>query len=102
MTDRRRRAPMDLLQSHVCRVDPIQAITNRNYFINQLRRLEEGLDRKLQARAQMKHLFSGRKSKVWEIVKTASSPGTGYDCWKQFRVADAEFARRLEDAYPQA
>lgn len=46
-----RRFPvLALMQSHVCKAEPLLAIRDRQYFINELQRLEEGYERRLRAR----------------------------------------------------
>jgi len=46
-----------LLRTHVCRAEPLEAISDRQYFVRHVARLEEGYERALRSRANIRALF---------------------------------------------
>lgn len=78
-----------LLQSHMCRAEPLESIMNKDYFIKHVERLEDGYERKLKARARLK--------RVLRLVKTLrcsfkfpDMTSSDYDAWKGMKPKDEE------------
>jgi hypothetical protein len=47
-----------LLETHLCRAEPLESIKDTKYFVKQLQRLEVGYERKLQARERLSRLLA--------------------------------------------
>mmetsp|Transcript_36113 Transcript_36113/g.64280 ORF Transcript_36113/g.64280 Transcript_36113/m.64280 type:complete len:248 (+) Transcript_36113:3-746(+) len=89
-----------MLQTHLVRSEPWDAIYDRQYFIKNLARLEAGYEGTLKARERLKALMKNvMKSKA--IVKafnsSAQEPLKEYDAWKNLRVSDAMLPLKADD-----
>merc|ERR1719272_1580550 len=82
-----------LLQSHLCRAEPLESITDKEYFVKHVARLEKGYERKLTARARMKRVIRLLKTLRCGVGAFVKSPGgiitnPDYDAWKDHRPDD--------------
>merc|ERR1712012_813252 len=53
---------INLLQTHLCRAEPLESVPNRQYFVRQVAKLEEGYDKKLKARERLSAVPSKQKN----------------------------------------
>lgn len=53
-----------LLQSHVCRAEPLESIIDKEYFVKHVARLENGYERKLRVRAPEESLEAGQGTQI--------------------------------------
>lgn len=69
-----------LLETHLCRAEPLESIKDTKYFVKQLQRLEVGYERKLQARERLCRLLARvvRSSKSQKALKKYESIQKGY------------------------
>lgn len=79
-----------LLQTHLCRVEPLECIPDKQYFVKELARLELAFVRKLVVRDHLvKHLrrvaFALGK---WEGAVRGEISGVEYDAWAHCRPQD--------------
>merc|ERR1712093_54877 len=51
---------MPLLQTHLCRAEPFDSISDKEYFAKELARLEHAYDRKLHARKTLTRLVKNK------------------------------------------
>merc|ERR1712190_85574 len=47
----------DLLKTHLCRAEPLESVSDRQYFVKQVARLEGGYERKLLLRERLQRFF---------------------------------------------
>lgn len=85
-----------LLRRHLCRVDPLQAIYDPQYFVKELARLEQGYERHFVLCARMVRIMKLflLLSRTWveadqtAMVVRSRVRNTWYDCWAGFRIGD--------------
>jgi hypothetical protein len=77
-----------LLRSYICRSEPLSAIKDRCYFLNELSRLESNYEKKIQARKRLAGLFTRlRNCKVILRLQKAERKKCGkFDVWADLRV----------------
>jgi len=97
--------PLTLLQSHICRALPLEAILRQDYFVKELARLEEGRRRRLFVRKRSCKILRRCKRKNC-IVQTmshcvsVSGPTTEVDHFKSLRTKmgkSSEYVLSRED-----
>jgi hypothetical protein len=84
-----------LLQRHLCKVEPLQVIHDKDYFVKELQRLEEGYERHLQLLDRIQGILR-EFAKVHQEIKQSWSLrrrdrlASWYDCWSGLRREDHE------------
>merc|ERR1711920_1189902 len=74
-----------LLQTHMCRVEPLEAIPDRSYFIDKLAYLESGYGKKLQVRSKLKAHIMKAKEKAQDLAALETVGEESYDAWRNHR-----------------
>merc|ERR1711879_192815 len=76
----KRQWPTMLLQTHMCRAEPLEFIFDKQYFVKQVARLEHNYNRKLIAR---KRLIKCMKAAHYLVRSTSYQEEAGqlYDAW---------------------
>lgn len=96
-----------LLHSHLCRAEPLEAIKQHTYFVEQIQKMEQGYERKLQARERLLALIA--KAQTYVRIKRFNLSDDGskylptYDAWHSLRPTEAQLhCRCLDEAYKVA
>lgn len=96
MADEKRKPWVNgLLSSHLVRAEPLLCIRDENYFIDEIRRLEKGYEKKLQAKQRLIKLFQkilkSNKNQLANVVQgfQRASFIKDYDAWKKERQTDS-------------
>jgi hypothetical protein len=90
-----------LLQSHICRAEPLESIMSKDYFIKHVARLEDGYERKLKARSRLKRVL-----RLVKTLRTCFKPVNGgvfikdYDAWKGLKPKDEDLPACNDDRDP--
>jgi len=93
-----------LLQSHVCRAEPLESIMDKQYFVKHVSRLEAGYDRKCKAHATFKRVLRlvrtlNRVDHAFMNAKDAAgNTNTSYDAWEGHRPSDRHLSINLDHA----
>lgn len=87
--------PIPLLQTHLVRVEPWDAIYDRKYFLTNLARLEAAYAQKLAVRKRLRALLWSIKDGLQhtKIDSARKASLQNYDAWSSFRRSDRECAR---------
>lgn len=82
--------PARLLNTHVCRAEPLESIFDRHYFIKHIVRLERGYEQKLIVREKLKTLMWKffKNQKIGERARKSEI----YDPWAQYRTISEDVA----------
>lgn len=88
-----------LLQTHLCRAEPLEAIRDPAYFIKQVARLEAGYARKLAASERLRDTMMKISTNVARLATTCPEQNTfvPYDAWRDFRTAAAVVSLNEDD-----
>jgi len=97
------RAPwiVGLLQTHLCRAQPLEAIFDRQYFVKEVTRLEAGYERSCRAQRRLRGLlmmvhvcgaFRFHEASSVELEQEES-----YDSWKDLRKVDNDISLALDE-----
>jgi len=91
-----------LLQSHVCRAEPLESIMCKDYFVKHVERLEAGYERKWKARAKLQRYIKLVKVLTFcgRAFKNAAElpPLEPYDPWHGQRVDDNSLSMPAADS----
>jgi len=98
-----------LLQSHLCKAEPLEAISDPFYFVRHVQRLERGFERKLQAQEKLKKtLLTLKGATAWRARIRDSRKAlqgldlTQYDAWKELRRSECSCSAREPPTEEQA
>eukprot|EP00747_Dinoflagellata_sp_TGD_P102314 gnl/TRDRNA2_/TRDRNA2_168639_c1_seq1.p1 gnl/TRDRNA2_/TRDRNA2_168639_c1~~gnl/TRDRNA2_/TRDRNA2_168639_c1_seq1.p1 ORF type:complete len:121 (+),score=16.88 gnl/TRDRNA2_/TRDRNA2_168639_c1_seq1:55-363(+) len=96
------------MRSHLCRAEALEAIFDRNYFITELERLEEGFERRIRAKRRLRGLLLVFKV-LWSmrnreretdpsLLPPEEEDGkTPYDPWKGVRKTNYDIPLLSDD-----
>jgi len=93
---------ISLLQRHLCKVEPLQVIHDKEYFIKELARLEEGYERHLLLLERIRRiLFDFAKvhkdlKHSWNVRRSRERL-SWYDCWSGLRLEDCDVSHTVDD-----
>jgi len=92
-----------LLQSHICRAEPLESILDSDYFVKHVARLENGYERKLLARKRLKRVL--RLVRVMTKCSSAFALAAvevpvlnpDYDAWEGMRPVNKRLSIVAQD-----
>lgn len=93
---------ISLLQRHLCKVEPLQVIHDKEYFIKELARLEDGYERHLLLLERIRRILFDlakvhRDLKHSWMARRSRGRLSWYDCWSGFRREDCDFSHTVDD-----
>lgn len=95
-----------LLQTHMCRAEPLKSIPDAQYFVRELARLEAGYSHKLKTRSNLSRLMMQSRfiTRLMSPVTKSIPEEVSHDAWSKFRRSDLQLsivAVRPEEAAVQ-
>lgn len=95
---------ISLLQRHLCKVEPLQVIHDKEYFVKELARLEDGYERHLLLLERIRRILLDfakvhKNLKYSWNARRSKERLSWYDCWSGLRREDCDVSHTVDDDY---